>query len=131
MTTSRRVGLGAIPIAVLLAAILASCRGTESVDSGVEGTVRIGPMCPVVQAGSECPDAPLAAALLVEDEDGRTVARSESSADGSFRIPLPPGRYRLVPQPGENRMPWASPLEFTVAAGERVRLDVQYDSGIR
>ena len=67
-------------------------------DSGVEGRVTIGPMCPVVQQGTECPDAPYSAALVVEDERGREVARIESSPDGSFRVALSPGTYQLVVQ---------------------------------
>ena len=100
-------------------------------DSGVEGRVTIGPMCPVVQQGTDCPDAPYAAALVVEDERGREAARTESDVDGSFRVALSPGRYQLVPQPGENGMPWAQPVPFTVVAGEWVRVDIAYDSGIR
>ncbi len=104
---------------------------TPSGDSGVEGRVTIGPMCPVVRLGTDCPDAPYAAALVVEDEQGRDVARTESGADGTFRVALSPGAYQLVPQPGENRIPWAQPVPFTVVSGEWVRVDIAYDSGIR
>jgi hypothetical protein len=113
------------------AGLLASCRAAAPLDSGVEGQVWVGPMCPVVQEGVDCPDSPLAADLVVEDENGRTVGRGESDADGFYRIPLAPGDYRLVPQPGDNGMPWASPLEFRVTAEEWLRLDIYYDSGIR
>lgn len=113
------------------AMLLASCAPPPAVDSGVEGQVWIGPMCPVVQVGTDCPDAPIAAELVVEDANGRTVARGESTEDGSFRIPLPPGSYRLVPQPGEGGLPFASPVDFTIVAGQWLRLDVIYDSGIR
>ncbi len=118
-------------LALGAAALLASCRGPTPTDSGVEGRVWVGPMCPVVQEGVDCPDSPLSAKLVVEDENGRTVARGESGTDGAFRIPLAHGDYRLVPQPGESGMPWASPLEFRVLAGEWTPLDVYYDSGIR
>ena len=100
-------------------------------DAGVEGRVTIGPMCPVVQLGNECPDAPYAAVLVVEDERGREVARTESSADGSFRVALSPGTYQIVPQPAESGLPWAQPVPFTVVAGEWARVDIAYDSGIR
>jgi len=88
-------------------------------------------MCPVVQQGTDCPDAPYAAALVVEDERGREAAQTESGADGSFRVALSPGTYQIIPQPGENDMPWAQPVPFTVVAGEWVRVDIAYDSGIR
>ena len=132
MPTAKKPLRQSAALALAVAAVLmASCAPPPAVDSGVEGQVWIGPMCPVVQAGTDCPDAPLAAELVVEDENGRTVARGESTEDGSFRIPLPPGLYRLVPQPGESGLPFASPVEFTIIAGQWVRLVVIYDSGIR
>lgn len=118
-------------LVVMAGALLAACAGGPPPDSGVEGQVWIGPMCPVVQAGTECPDAPFAAVLEVENGAGRTVARGESDGDGSFRIPLAPGDYVLVPQSGEGGMPWAEPVEVRVAAGEWTFVEVHYDSGIR
>jgi hypothetical protein len=100
-------------------------------DEGVEGRVTIGPMCPVVQQGTECPDAPYTAVLVVEDERGREIARIESGADGSFQIALSPGTYQIVPQPGDSGLPWAQPVPFTVVAGEWALVDIAYDSGIR
>jgi hypothetical protein len=123
--------LRTLVLALIAAGLLAACRSPATLDSGVEGRVWVGPMCPVIQEGVDCPDAPLAAELVVEGENGRTVARGESDADGLYRIPLAPGDYRLVPQPGENRLPWAPTQDFRVTADEWVRLDVYYDSGIR
>jgi hypothetical protein len=113
-------------------ALLAACAWAAPLpDTGVEGKVSIGPMCPVVQIGAECPDSPYAALLIVEDDRGRQAARIESAADGSFRVALPAGDYRLVPQPGESGMPWAEETPFTVVAGMWTQVDVLYDSGIR
>lgn len=111
-------------IVLLAAALLAGCVGAApapSDDSGVGGRVTIGPMCPVVQVGTDCPDAPYAAVLVVDEERGPEVARTESDADGSFRVALSPGTYQLVPQP----------VPFTVVSGEWVQVDIAYDSGIR
>ncbi|HSB91105.1 MAG TPA: hypothetical protein VLD63_13900 [Anaerolineales bacterium] len=128
----RRCGAG-IRIS-LLAVLLAACASgnpSPTGDSGVEGHVFIGPMCPVVQVGTDCPDSPYQALLVVEDGRGREVGRTESSADGAYRIPLAAGSYRLVPQPGESGLPWAEPIEVAVAEGVWVRVDIRYDSGIR
>jgi len=114
------------------AALLAACAGrVPSGDSGVEGKVSMGPMCPVVQAGTDCPDAPYAAVLVIENESGREVVRTESSAEGMFRVALNPGTYRLVPQPGENGMPWAEPVPVVVEQEAWTRVEIHYDSGIR
>lgn len=115
----------------LAAAMLAACR-PPVVDSGVEGRVWVGPTCPVVQEGVECPDAPLEADLEVVDDAGRIVARARSDAEGAFRMALAPGAYTLVPlSPSEAGMPFAAPLPFEVQAGRWTELDVFYDSGIR
>lgn len=89
-------------------------------------------MCPVVQEGVPCPDAPLEATLEVVDGRGRVVARARSEPDGAYRIALPPGEYTLVPlSPSEAGLPWASPLPLTIEGGAWISLDVLYDSGIR
>ena len=101
-------------------------------ESGVEGMVFLGPTCPAAQSGTECPDLPFEAALAVLNLAGEEVARGKSEADGTFRIPLPPGEYVLVPeQPSPDVPPFASPIEFEVEAGEYTELDIRYDSGVR
>lgn len=112
---------------------LAACAGAIDVpDSGVSGQVWVGPMCPVVQEGIDCPDRPLEADLQVADSNGRIVAKARSEADGAYRIPLAEGSYLLIPlSPGESGLPFASPIPFDVAGGKWVELDVTYDSGIR
>jgi hypothetical protein len=131
MTPSRPAAVGAV--VVVLGLILAGCgQARAAPDSGVAGLVWVGPMCPVVQEGVDCPDQPLEADLEVADADGKIVARVRSEADGSYRIPLEEGSYLLIPlSPGEAGLPFASPIPFEVAPGAWAELDVHYDSGIR
>ena len=68
------------------ALIAATCDGATTATSGIEGNVTIGPMCPVVQADSPCPDQPYAATIVIENTDGTEVGRTQSSDDGRFRI---------------------------------------------
>ncbi|HLE22826.1 MAG TPA: hypothetical protein VI701_00810 [Anaerolineales bacterium] len=111
---------------------LAACSGDgPPPDSGVEGRVWVGPMCPVAQPGVACPDRPLEAELDVFDSDGRIAARARSTADGAYRIPLEAGSYVLTPLPGNGGLPFASPLSIEVADGAWLSLDIYYDSGIR
>ena len=100
--------------------------------SGVRGRVTIGPMCPVMRADEACPDRPYRATLIVRDAARREIARVESSDDGAYALPLPPGAYVMEPQsPSASRLPWASPQPFEVRASAWTTLDVAFDSGIR
>jgi hypothetical protein len=106
---------------------------SPAVDSGVEGTVTIGPSCPVLRDPPDpgCADKPYAAELIVQTaSDKREVGRTMSTASGKFHIGLAPGKYVLVPV-GGRIYPQASPQEFVVAAGVFTKVDIQFDSGIR
>ena len=116
-----------------LAVILAGCGGAKPLaDTGVEGIVTIGPMCPVIQVGQSCPDKPYAAELTVASAFGTIIARGLADADGSFRIPLPAGDYLLQVQATDGSpFPGPASLPFSVSEGAWTRLDVTMDSGIR
>jgi hypothetical protein len=62
-------------------------------DSGIQGIVLLGPMCPVEQASSPCPDKPIAATVRINGPQGETTVRSGS--DGRFQAALAPGHYTL------------------------------------
>jgi len=119
-------------IIVTLFIILTACTSTNPTptDSGVEGQVFIGPMCPVVQAGQECPDQPYQAVLTVNSPKGERIVQVQTEEDGTFKIPLPPGEYVLHPE-SPNVMPFASEQTFIVEAGKFTQVIVNYDSGIR
>ena len=121
-------------LAVLLSLGLLGACGPKDVPSGtgVRGTVLIGPMCPVIQIGTECPDRPFAADLEVTLPGGRVVARSRSDLSGTFEIPLAAGDYVLVAMPPNPGGPPSGPsLPFSVIEGQWTTLTVSYDSGIR
>jgi hypothetical protein len=98
--------------------------------SGIEGQVLIGPMCPVVQQGQECPDQPYQAALTVISRDGIQIAQFLTDEQGHFSIPLVPGEYSLHPE-SPNGIPFAGDQSFLVETGRFTQLTVHYDSGIR
>ncbi len=98
--------------------------------SGVEGQVLIGPMCPVVQQGQECPDGPYQATLTVNSPSGVRIAQVQTDAQGHFRIPLVPGEYILHPESPDG-IAFAGDRSFVVETGLYTRLTVNYDSGIR
>lgn len=98
--------------------------------SGIEGQVLIGPMCPVLQQGQECPDQPYQATLTVNNPSGMQIARFQTDEQGRFKVPLVPGDYVLHPESPDG-IPFASEQTFSVQTGQYTQLTVHYDSGIR
>jgi hypothetical protein len=110
------------------AVALVSCAHAPA-DSGIKGTVTIGPTTPVQQEGQP-EEAPYEATIVIENSRGHRVAEVRSSADGSYSMNLAPGTYTLVPQsPGV--LPRAGAYTAVVRAHEFTVVDIQYDSGIR
>ena len=101
----------------------------------VSGVVTAGPVCAVesVPPDPACAARPVAGAVLVVSEgSGGEVARVTSSAQGTFRVALPAGRYVLTPQPVVSLLGTASPIDFAVPPeGPPVTFQVRYDTGIR
>jgi hypothetical protein len=98
--------------------------------SGIEGQVLLGPMCPVVQQGQECPDQPYQATLTVMNRDGVQVTQFQTDDQGRFSVPLVPGEYILHPE-SPNGIPFAGDQSFMVETGRFTQITVHYDSGIR
>ena len=99
-------------------------------ESGIEGQVLIGPMCPVAQQGQECPERPYQATLTVNSPNGGMIAQFQTDGQGHFRLPLAPGEYILHPE-SPNGMPFAVDQTIVVGAGQYTQIVVNYDSGIR
>jgi len=118
---------------ILLIFFLAACSPQIPANTGIEGQVLIGPICPVVQQGKECPDKPYQATLTVLDSSGtREIVRFQTDTEGRFRLPLAPGNYILHPETAENMtMPFAPEQNITVTEGRFTQVNVDYDSGIR
>ena len=117
---------------ILVLAVLTACstKSSTTPDSGVEGQVLIGPVCPVEQQGETCSDRPYQATLTVNNPKGEKIVQIETDEDGKFKIPLEPGNYILVPE-SIDMIPFASEQPFTVAKGEYTQLTIAFDSGIR
>lgn len=121
---------------LLFPLLLAACgqRGDppDPLTSGIEVQVLVGPMCPVMQAGVECPDQPYQATLTVLNTNRKEVLHFETDEDGRYVVNLPPGDYILRPEsPQDTPLPYASEQNFTILLNEITQLIVVYDSGIR
>jgi len=126
---NKKILLTPIVLLTLACGLFATPRPT---DSGIAGKVLVGPMCPVMIEGQECPDQPYQATLTVTNTEGREIVQFQTDEQGNFNIPLAPGEYILHPEtPPDKPLPFADDQRFIVNPGEFTRLIVQYDSGIR
>jgi hypothetical protein len=94
------------------------------------GTVLAGPTCPVEQAASPCPDAPVSGATVRLVRDGRVLARALTDAHGAFTLAAPPGSYVVkVTSVGGYRSHSSEPVELTARTPATGTLHL--DTGIR
>lgn len=121
-----------------LALSLSACADQSTVGvsgggaAGIRGKVLLGPMCPVLQSDSPCPDRPIKADITVTGSDGETVATGRSDGNGTYRISLPPGSYTVTAKrPGSGGLGSGKPVTVEVPAGTYVHLNLLVDSGIR
>jgi hypothetical protein len=122
------IGLSLLFTACADAAIVG---GSGNGASGIQGKVLLGPMCPVQQAGSPCPDKPIKADITVTDADGKTVATAHSGADGTYRVSLPAGSYTVAAKRPDGSFGFGKPVTVEVSRGTFVHLNLVVDSGIR
>ena len=104
-----------------------------AVDSGIEGTVTIGPTSPVATPGSADDSKPYATELVISPKEGlhlKRPVRVKTGADGSFSVALEPGTY-VIEAGGSQSPPTLKPLEVSVEPGRYTTVAVPFDSGIR
>lgn len=74
------------------------------------------------------------AVVIVKDTKGNEVARATTGKDGSYSLDLKPGVYTVSsdhPQKGPAGFPRSFSTTVTVKAGQREKVDVRFDTGIR
>jgi hypothetical protein len=118
--------VGAIGVALLLG----GCSAPATVDSGIRGTVTLGPTSPVQQQG-ESGTEPYSADLVIKPQGGRSsVARVKSDSDGRFSAVLEPGTY-VIRAASAQSPPSLKPVTVTVQVHQFTEVVVPFDSGIR
>lgn len=109
-----------------------NCRMTPGLQTGLEGRIMKGPMCPgPVRLDRPCPSKPAVGAFLLVDAAGREVARFLTDAEGKFKIVAPPGTYFVVPALGKDKNYLEGRREVVVPAEGRGRVELVFDTGIR
>lgn len=109
-------------------------RNSGSSHSGtLAGAVTRGPTAPV--SGPGRPAAPARAVagaeLKILNPKGAVVATARTGGDGLYQIALPPGEYRVERGNGFDGPARNLPARVAISPGQRTRLDVWVDSGIR
>ena len=103
--------------------------------SGISGKTVAGPNRPVNTEGDTTDSyVPYrSAGVIRRAADNKVVFRYSADADGEFWVPLPPGKYRINPQPSNNG-PWprpGAPCDVVVQPDHYVDIILRYDTGIR
>jgi hypothetical protein len=126
----------AIALAASLVLVLAACGAdtpdpTDAPAGGVRGTVTEGPQCPVVVAGSPCPDRPWHGTVRISATQGDVVREVETDDRGRFEISLGAGSYEVLAVTDPERMSTGAPQAVTVVEGDWAEVSLLVDTGIR
>jgi hypothetical protein len=136
----KKILIGGAVLVVLGALMLLIARGGESAtngiakyDSGIRGTVLLGPTCPVQRMPPDpgCADKPYATDISVYRTGSSEVfATTQSDASGMFEFSLPPGNYTLRADGGAV-MPTCASVDTVVGPSAYVTTNIPCDTGIR
>ncbi len=155
MPTRKVTNFIVIAVAVLLSAAFVTFRQETAAGSGIYGVAKIGPTCPVVKVGSDCPDKPYQATIDIfaakvyqpgeavpepqfYDPKGKSsyppvgdkVVDFQTDSSGNFRVSLNPGSYVLRNQ-STSSLPSLRAVAVTVTVGKFAKVDLTFDSGLR
>jgi hypothetical protein len=118
---------------------LSGCDKFTNRESGIlEGTISIGPLCPVetVPPSPGClPTAETYKAFPVyvwTANGSRKIALISPALDGSFKTELAPGNYLIILDNEENRVGNSNlPLEVSIIPSGKTSINIDIDTGIR
>ncbi|MHB8710597.1 MAG: hypothetical protein ACYC6X_03555 [Minisyncoccota bacterium] len=102
-------------------------------NSGVQGTVSLGPTCPVMRVppDPQCADKLYATAIAVYRAGSQSAfLMGNSDANGIFKFSLPPGAYTLQATNGKI-FPRCASVSIEVPASGYASTTISCDTGIR
>ena len=126
-------------IILICMAIMSGCDSKKTLVAGfLEGTISIGPICPVETIPPDPACLPTAEtykaySVNVFTSDGETkVAQLMPSLDGSYSSELPPGDYLIVLERAKNNIGGSNlPVMVSINAQDKTLLNINIDTGIR
>ncbi|OGC80730.1 hypothetical protein A2943_02480 [Candidatus Adlerbacteria bacterium RIFCSPLOWO2_01_FULL_51_16] len=102
-------------------------------NSGIRGTVMVGPTCPVerIPPDPNCADKPLQTLVAIYRPTDlvHAIVLMQSDAKGTFEVSLPPGEYAVGA--GESTPPNCPFTEVVVGPDAYTSIVISCDSGIR
>ena len=119
--------------------VISGCGSKKTLVAGIlEGTISIGPICPVETIPPDPACLPTAETykaypVSVFTSDGKTkVAQLMPSLDGSYSSELPPGDYLIVLERAKNNIGGSNlPVMVSIKAQDKTLLNINIDTGIR
>jgi hypothetical protein len=120
-------------------AVMSGCDSKKALVEGIlEGTISIGPICPVETIPPDPACLPTAETykaypVNVFTSDGKTkVAQLMPSLDGSYSSELPQGDYLIVLEGAKNNIGGSNlPVIVSIKAQDKTLLNINIDTGIR
>ena len=119
--------------------VMAGCNSKKALVAGIlEGTISIGPICPVETIPPDPACLPTvetykAYPVNVFTSDGKTkVAQLMPSLDGSYSSELSPGDYLIILERADNNIGGSNlPVIVSIKAQDKTLLNINIDTGIR
>jgi hypothetical protein len=119
--------------------LISSCDKSKGLNPGwLEGTISIGPICPVERIPPDPACQPTAETynaypVSVYTSDGKVkIARLNPSLDGSFSTELSPGNYQVILETANKNIGGSNlPAEASIVSQEKTTLNINIDTGIR
>ena len=103
------------------------------VQSGISGTVLLGPVCPVMMnpPDPKCADKPYSTSINISKVGNTKIIKTIKSDDnGSFLFVIDPGIYILQAN-GGNVLPRCGEVSVEVISGQYTNTEISCDTGIR
>jgi hypothetical protein len=117
---------------LIVMAVCASAGQTPSGgESGIEGIITVSPARPGPTRIDAADSVPLANATFAAENKNGEVRSFTTDDQGRFRIPLPPGHYKVSMQGRHSSIGHFGPFEADVAQGKMTSVQWECDSGIR
>jgi hypothetical protein len=119
--------------------VMSGCDNKKSLVAGfLEGTISIGPICPVETIPPDPACLPTAETykaypVSVYTSDGKTkIAQLMPSLDGAYTSELTPGDYLVVLERAKNNIGGSNlPVMVSITAQDKTLLNINIDTGIR
>jgi hypothetical protein len=129
--------VGIIILAGLI--LFPGCDKKKTPDKGfLEGTISIGPICPVEKIPPDPACLPTAETykaypVYVFSADGKNkILQLQPSLEGIFSSELPPGNYLIVLEKAQNIIGGSNlPAEVSITSQDKTLFNINIDTGIR